>query len=151
MADKTKINNVRYSWSSIEAVDMGYGTMEEIQEISWEVSQDNKLTYGRGAKPHGYAVGNVEYSGQIVMSRYEYAKQFMPWVLKQPNVKSLPDLPPFSLGIQMKLYEGDPIQTTRLIGVKFGGVQNAASQGSTDMKVTLPFIFMDIEETGLGV
>ena len=150
MADNVKINGKKHAWATIKAVDLGYGIMEGIQEISWELKRDNKLRYGRDNDPQGYGMGNKDYSGQLVMSRDEYDDQFMPWVLQQGDVQDLTDLEPFSLEIARKRHSGDTLKTTRLIGVILGGEQNGVSQGATEWNVTIPFIYTGKEEIGIG-
>ena len=149
MADNVKVNNVKHAWASIEAIDAGYGVMEEVQEISWELSRDNKLRHGRGSDPKGFALGNKEFSGQLVMSRDEYDDQFLPWVIGQ-GFEDPTDIPAFSLEIMRRRHAGDTLKTTRLLQVKFGGDQNGISQGATEWNVTLPFIYMGKEEIGIG-
>ncbi len=150
MADNVKVNNTMYAWASVESTDMGYGVMEGVQEIGWELKRDSKPRYGRGSEPRGMALGNKEYSGQIVMDLDEYYDQFLPWVLKQPDVKDPTDLEPFSLEVSKKRHSKDTLNTTRLTGVRFTGDQTSISQGATDWNVTLPFVATGKEEKGVG-
>ena len=137
-----RINGIQHAWASIQSIDAGFGDMPGVQEISYESKQDNKLRFGRGVEPRGMSLGNVDYSGQIVMDRDEFYDSFLPWVLST-GAASIQELPPFSLEISRQRHAEDYLVTTRLTGVKLGGEQSSISQGATEDNITIPFIFLE--------
>jgi len=144
VVDDLRVNGEKVAWGNL-AITAGYGEVIGAQEITYTENQEVKPRYGKGRKPIGYSVGNYEATGKLVISRDEFDGPFMDWVRAQ-GVENPVDVPPFDIVVSYAMEDGGAAHVDRLPTCKITSNENGASQGDTELNVSIDLnIIMPIE------
>jgi hypothetical protein len=122
------INGTVYGWSSIKANIMGINVIE-IDEISYEETQEMEMVYGAGSDPIGRGFGKNERKGSIglFMSTVENLQASV-------DTGRLQDIPDFPI-IVSYLPKGGKIVTHTLSQCRFTNNKREAKSGDMHIKV----------------
>jgi len=144
VSDDLRINGEKVAWGNL-SINAGYGEVVGAQEITYTENQEAKPRYGKGRKPIGYSRGNYEATGKLTISRDEFDGPFMDWVRSQ-GVNSPVDVPPFDITVSYVMEDGGSEHTDRLPSCLITSNEDGASQGDTELNVSIDLnIIMPIE------
>ena len=115
------------------ATDIEYGTEKTLEHI-----------FGAGDKPQFIGEGNKVPTGSIEMLQNDFEA-----LVEEAKKRGGDDLTDLEVSITVVAVPKDPAQlqktiADRLIGVKFQSGKKKISQGQTHMKVSMPFLCLDI-------
>ncbi len=137
------INGRQYEFADISVV-MGGRDVVGLLGIKYTSKQDKEALYGKGNKPLSIQKGNKSYDGEltILQSELETLKLLGKATGKRATVLDLNLTIVVCYGDPTK---GDPMIVDKLFGVQFTEEAKGLDQGDKNMKITLPFICIDIK------
>lgn len=136
------INGKAYSWKDIDVKMLG-SSVQYIQSIDWEETEEASYDVGAGQVGKFLGVGNREASGSMEIALTELMKLAEAAQVVNP-LGSVLDIPPFAINITYYSRLGD-VRFTNIYNVKFTSVSHSASQGDTHLYHTVDFIATVIE------
>lgn len=131
-------SSAQYSWNDI-SVAAGGRIYEGLEEIEYTVKQEKSFLRGRGNKPHKIVKGNKDHEGKLVIWQSELEAM----IADAPN-KDILNLE-FDIVWSFAPEAGGQTVTDILVGCQIKEYKKGMKQGDTDMKVELPFIFLDVK------
>lgn len=131
------INGKRYAWEDI-SVHLPIGQLLDIENIEYSDKQGVEATYGTGAMPRGYGMGNYSAEGKLTLKREEFLRLVD---YGKTLGRSIYRLPPFPVSVSYA-NEDEAITTDRLKSVKFTETSTKAGQGDTSISVDLSLIIL---------
>lgn len=129
------INGKNYDWNDV-TINMLYGTVIAIEDISYDDEQEKTMTYGKGAVGQSWGSGNYKANAKITILYEEY-ERIMEYAKRLK--KGLYSIPPFPITVSYA-NDGQAISTDTLEGCTFTKRSNKAGQGNQNMKVDLDIL-----------
>ena len=136
------INGNAHSWKDVDVKMLGT-SVQYIQSIEWEETEEASYDVGAGQVGKFLGVGNREVSGSMEVALTELMK-LADAVLPINPLGSVLDIPPFPINITYYSRLND-IRFTNIYNVKITGVSHTASQGDTHLYHTIDFIATAVE------
>lgn len=133
------INGREYEFSDIQLV-LGGRDVTGIRGIKYNTKQEKEVLYGKGNRGMSIQRGNIECVGEISLTQSELETLRL---LGNGSVLSLHLDAVVCYGNPSK---GDVMTTDKINGLEFTEEPKEISQGDKFMKITLPFIALEIEK-----
>ena len=132
-------NSDEYAWKDLTAVGGGR-VLAGLTKVKHETKLEREYVYGKGNAPRAIQDKNIEHSGELEMLQSEY----------QALVKASPNNDILKLTLDNLTLSCAPAggvpTTDQLCHVKFTSKGKEMTQGDGHIKITLPFMFLDIKE-----
>lgn len=129
------INGKNYDWNDV-SINFPYGTLVQVEDISYDDEQEKSMTYGKGPVGQSYGKGNYKASAKVTLLYEEYEK-LMNYAKIQK--KGLYSLSPFPITVSFA-DDGQPISTDVLEGCTFTKRSHKAGQGNQKLTVDLDIL-----------
>jgi hypothetical protein len=134
-----------YSWSNI-TINLGGKKLGGVQSVKYKYGTDKERVFGSGNKARAIQSGNTEVDGEVILLQSEYEKMAAAArvALGDPLAK-VTELP----GVDMVVAytNGAKITTDVVYGLSFTEVEKGMAQNDKYMKITMPFLALDVKES----
>jgi len=137
----TSFNSADASWANISVAVAGRPIVG-LRSIRYKKSQEKELLYGAGNRPLGIQHGNITYEGDIKLLKSEYD------VLKDTAKAQGIDLLSLTGDIIITYTQtgSNTVRTDKVKHFEFKEFEKSMEQNSKFMEITLPIIFLALEE-----
>jgi len=127
-----------YEWSDITLV-LGGADITGIMEIRYTEKQEKELSYGKGNEPHSIQKGNRGYEGSLKIMQSDYES------LVAAGKGSVLNIEADAIVAYGNPSNGDTITTDKILKLQFTEAPKGMAQNDKKMEVTLPFIFLRLQ------
>jgi len=139
MKQSVLVNGINVSWKNLQFVVLNVALLS-ITKIDYDTDMEVKDNYGYGDQPTSRGFGNQKYAGSITLLTDE---------VRQLNLvapqNSILRIPPFTASCIFDGIGGNFVGVDTLSNISFTKDPFSASQGSTGIYCTLPFIFAGLK------
>lgn len=118
-------------------------TIEGITNVKYSRNYAKERQYGRGNKTQNILTGNEEIGGEITLLQSEL--RAINLAIRTVNPRLNIGNTSFDMIVNFENDEG-LAQTDSIVGVNVEGYEKGMEQGDTHMKITLPFMAVDLLE-----
>lgn len=132
-------NSDQYAWKDLSVVYLGR-TITGVQGLKYKKKVEKEYVYGSGNKPRGIQTGNVSVDGTLMLLQSEL--ELLQTAIKAIDVDS--DITDIALDIVATYGEGNLAKTDMVVGVNFTEFEKGMNQEDKFMKISLPFVAMDV-------
>lgn len=130
------------AWKDLSVVIFGT-TIEGLLEVKYKRTDKKERLFGRGSKAHGLVSGNEEISGSLTMRQSDLEAMVRAVQVASPGTP----ITKVSFDIIHSYENTEGLLTTDIVvGAQFEEYEKALAQGDTHMKITLPYIALDLKE-----
>ena len=126
-----------YEWDDVTLM-LGSVIIEGIRGIKYAGKREKEALYAKGSEPHSIQRGNISYEGEITLLQSAYE-----------SLRTLGNGTILRLSLNAICAYGTPpdvIITDELIGIEFTEEPKEFKQGDKFMEITLPFIFLRLNQ-----
>ena len=123
------INGRTYDWEDV-TITLPFGTLIDVEEITYEDEKEIEPIYGKGGMPRAYGRGDYQARGTLKVQRPEFLQMIV--------VAGTYEIPPVPINVHYA-EDDQPPQNDILKDCKFVKRSFAAAQGDTKMVVDLEF------------
>lgn len=131
------VDTREYAWSDITAL-VGGKPLVGVTSVQYSAKQKKEAIYGKGNRPIAIQPGNIEYSGTIEVTQSEY------YAMRKAGGGSI-----LNLNVDIQVAYGNPpmpVRSDMLIGCQFTEENMGMSQNDPNMKVSIPFVFLNMRQ-----
>ena len=134
-------NSADVAWANISVVIAGRPVVG-IRGVRYKKTQEKELLYAAGNAPLGIQHGNIAYEGEIKLLKTEYD------VLKDTAKQQNTDLLSLTGDIVITYTRTgvNAVRTDRIKNFEFKEFEKSMEQNAKFMEITLPIIFLNLEE-----
>lgn len=134
-------NSADVAWGNYKVVVAGR-LITGIRGITYKVTQEKELLYAGGNEPIGIQHGNKAYEGEIKLLKTEYDALRAQAAAQGTDILSLTG----DIIVSYDRTGSGAITTDRIKSFEFKEFNKGGEQNSKFMEITLPIIFLKLEE-----
>ena len=132
-------NTKQFEFSDIRVIILGR-QLEGFRGVSYTVSKEKELVYGRGNKALSLQSGNESIEGELMLLQNEVEALRLAVQTARPTAK----LTDVSFDIVVTYGNGTSSVTDTLLGCEFTEYEKGMEQGDKFMEISMPFMALDI-------
>ena len=118
-----------------------------LRGLHYKESQEKELVYGAGNEPKAIQSGNIKYEGSLHLLKSDVDD--LNTAARAAGYKNIMRVPAKDINITCvyQKQDGEELHTAALISVAFHEKEDGMKQGDKFKEITLPFIFLRLNES----
>lgn len=137
-------DSTEYAWANVSIVLAGK-KLGGVQGVKYKYSTEKERLFGAGGNARSIQTGNTTVEGELMLLQNEYDILVLAAraALGSPFAK-VTELP--GLDLVISYLQGVKSTTDIVFGVSFTEVEKGMESGDKFMKITMPFLAIDVQE-----